>query len=393
MTRQCPARSLRTPILLLLALLLLLAPAAPAGGASAQPSPTATPVVVDGLPRDAQEYATTFGVDLAEATRRLQRQGAIGALNAALTGQERATFAGLRVEHRPAYRVIAQFTRDGEQTLRPYLAGGPLAGLVEVRAAQRTLAELEAAQKAALTTVRPLGVPVNAGINVAANRAELYVVERARLDDAIQRSSRQLPDGVVVLTVPELARPADVYAGLPIANGCTTGFSVAGPQGLGTTTAAHCGHDLGPGFTFIYEWEYGPYDLQWHTTPGQTVRSWAYDGVPSYRHVTGTRARGDQYDGEWVCKYGRTTGYGCGQIADRYFASTWPNDDHSFVRVHHPEDAVLIRGGDSGGPWYNGGTAYGMTHANFGNDGIYMAINYVQYTGLTVLVNCPVWGC
>lgn len=262
------------------------------------------------------------------------------------------------------------------------------------------MAQLEAAQQAALHLVRPLGVPVNGGINITENRAEIYVAERARLDAALQRAGRQLPDGAAAITVPELARPAaNIFGGLAV-NGCTTGFSVAGPQGLGFATAGHCPDrqyplpaGSGADFPFIYEWrQFGPYDLQWHTTPGWTVRSWAYDGVPSYRYVTGTKARGDQWDGEWVCKYGAATHYTCGQIADRFYTSYYPYNDPSYVRVSNAGERICFEG-DSGGPWYNGGTAYGITNGCAGNDGIYMAINYVQYTGLTVLVNCPWWGC
>ncbi len=122
--------------------------------------------------------------------------------------------------------------------------------------------------------------------------------------------------------------------------------------------------------------------------------------MPSYRYVTGTKARGDQWDGEWVCKYGATTRYGCGQIVDRFFQGWGYYSDNSFVRIHSFDDpgTPLSWGGDSGGPFFNGGTAYGMMHGNFfpgdgSVDAIYMPINYVQYTGLTVLVNCPWWGC
>jgi hypothetical protein len=209
---------------------------------------------------------------------------------------------------------------------------------------------------------------------------------------AAQRSSRQLPDGVVVITVPELARPTNVYAGLPIANGCTTGFSVAGPQGLGTTTAAHCGNDLGPSLPFIWEWNGWDRDLQWHTAPDQTVRSVAQDGG-GQRNITGTQSRDVQFIGEWVCKYGRSTGFGCGAIADKNRTGSGGYDSPTYIRVQNYGYNLSLEG-DSGGPWYTDNIALGIMHATLPTgggyrDAIYMAINYVQSTGLIVLLNCP----
>jgi hypothetical protein len=52
-----------------------------------------------------------------------------------LEQNEGGTFAGLWIQHEPAYRVRVAFNRDGEETIRPYVGGTPLAGLIKVRAA------------------------------------------------------------------------------------------------------------------------------------------------------------------------------------------------------------------------------------------------------------------
>ena len=62
-----------------------------------------------------------------------------GHLNAALQEEEPETYAGLWIEPEPELRVIALFTRDGEKTLQPYIAGSVLEGRVEVRQAKVTL--------------------------------------------------------------------------------------------------------------------------------------------------------------------------------------------------------------------------------------------------------------
>ncbi len=71
-------------------------------------------------------YAKDQDVPLEEAVRRLQLQESVGKLGAELEANERDTFAGLWIEHEPEYRVVAAFTRDGEETIRPYVEGGLL---------------------------------------------------------------------------------------------------------------------------------------------------------------------------------------------------------------------------------------------------------------------------
>lgn len=101
MVRRRPAHA--PSILITLALLLLLAPATLVAASTAVPDPAGTPIVVDGLPHDAQKYADAFGVDFQEAMRRLQLQDSIGKLGAALEAGERPTFAGLRILHRAGF--------------------------------------------------------------------------------------------------------------------------------------------------------------------------------------------------------------------------------------------------------------------------------------------------
>lgn len=169
--------------------------------AALPPPPADTRGTADALDRDARQYAADNGVSVPEARRRLELQGPIGELGAALERGERETFAGLWVEHRPTYRVVATFTRDGERTIRPYIAGGPLADIVEVRTARFTLAELEAAHAATLRLVPPLGVPVSVRLDLPGNRVEIAADERARLDAALRDAGVRLPVSVVNVTV------------------------------------------------------------------------------------------------------------------------------------------------------------------------------------------------
>ncbi len=123
--------------------------------------------------------------------------------------------------------------------------------------------------------------------------------------------------------------------------------------------------------------------------PGLTVRNLMYDGTYN-RYVYSTKSRDEQALNEWVCKYGITTGYGCGQIVDKSF-DPGVGFVGTFIRVHNPDNIDLAEPGDSGGPWFWNNTAYGITthqvtvNGQPNPDAVYMAVNYFSFLHLTVL--------
>jgi hypothetical protein len=48
---------------------------------------------------------------------------------------------------------------------------------------------------------------------------------------------------------------------------------------------------------------------------------------------------------------------------------------------------IFYEGGDSGSAWYRLNTAYGLLVGGIGDDAYYMAINYIDFLGLSVLTN------
>jgi hypothetical protein len=186
-----------------------------------------------------------MGVSTDEALRRLQLQDSIGELGAELDTNEVATFAGLWIEHTPKYRVVVQFTRDSEETIKPYLERHTeLADIVEVRTANVSLADLQKAQANVMDSVRALGIPADSGISLDTNSVELYMTEadRSRFDDALQRGEIQLPDNVMAITVESLAEPTnDSYDGETPPLDETPCESVPGFGLLGGLVAVLCG--------------------------------------------------------------------------------------------------------------------------------------------------------
>ena len=173
-----------------------------------------------------------------------------------------------------------------------------------------------------------------------------------------------------------------MYGGLSI-TGCTSGFTVRNSAGTrGVSTAGHCGNSQtlsGVALTFRGESYSGSYDVQWHNASGHTYTN-TIKVSTSTRAITGTRARSSQTVGSQVCKQGRTTGYTCGTISTTTYcasgACTW-------VRVAG-NGTNLSEGGDSGGPWFSGNTAYGSHTYGIGNDSAYMPIDY--FSGISVTI-------
>ena len=360
----------------------------------------------DGAAYDARVYAAQYGVSVKEAKRRFALQDAAGDLNAQLIAKESATFAGLWLEHSPQFKVVVQFTGTNKPNIATYTQNKDLTALVEMRTAKVSLVDLEKAQMKAFSSFVNSGVRAESGLNVQKNHVEIYVLAQDRPKIAAQMTAAQMPAFVDLVTVPALSQPmAEWYGGLPIRgqNGnCTTGFSIRrNTDGVrGVITAGHCDNlqiatFTGQGQYLVYKGEKyeGPYEVQWHTLAGYTPVNkiqWSQSGAT--RYITSIKARNNQVIGAYVCKYGIESKYGCGNIADKNYLLVYGHQypqpktpfTNTFIRVSSSTNPFL-KLGDSGGPWYNGYTAYGITSTGFGSNGVYMAINYISGLGLSVL--------
>ena len=73
------------------------------------------------MSKDVKAYASALNIDLDTAAQRLALQELVGYLDAELASKEKVTYGGLWIQHYPQFRVIAQFTQGGKETLRPYI--------------------------------------------------------------------------------------------------------------------------------------------------------------------------------------------------------------------------------------------------------------------------------
>lgn len=236
-------------------------------------------------------------------------------------------------------------------------------------------------------------------VDVKANSAKLNVTDEARLGRALRSASVEIPAAAQVVEVRELAAPAiNIFAGVRLVNNaggyCTSGFSVYDRYGnRGVTTAAHCNNALsygGRALTYVNERYGGSYDIQWHYRRDLTVQPRFFTG-PGTRPVEGSKGRSAQQVGEYVCKYGQRTGYGCANIMGKGFDLSYiPNSNNTFIGVYRkkPADPIILPG-DSGGPWFLVNDAYGITSGTSESPnyhfGYYTAIDYVPGIGVQLL--------
>ena len=276
-------------------------------------------------------------------------------------------------------------------------------------------------------------VEFNAEVNIKENQAEIWVTDDEELQEVLSETGRQFPDEVQIVEVKELATddvdstvasdrnhnasslPAthgpDVYEGLDLEPGCTTGFAVEHSSGArGFVSAGHCQSTLQapPGNWWYHDpsqttplqdyWHSYQLDVQWHTTPHHTLRNWVMVSAHPFntRTITGEVPHLQQSLGEWVCVFGAVTNsQRCGQIQTIDHRPGAPNSCSCFVRVSDPSGGNLTVDGDSGAPWYSGNDAYGVHKASVaGNDASYMPISTASgVPELSLLTWCPSGGC
>jgi streptogrisin C len=123
----------------------------------------------------------------------------------------------------------------------------------------------------------------------------------------------------------------------------------------GITTAAHCSNSQKFNgrsvLTFISQHAGSQGDAQWHRS-SEYVSTRFYYKPGATRNVerVATPALGQR-----ICRYGKTTGAHC----DDVYKKNQCRDVYCGLMATHRRHA---EGGDSGGPWYYGPTAYGIHH-------------------------------
>ena len=194
--------------------------------------------------------------------------------------------------------------------------------------------------------------------------SELSVNNKRELDGVLEIEPHLLDQIVVVENgIQEPVNYNNWYAGLAVTD-CTSGFTVRDRYNVSlryTTTAGHCNNsNISPLPPAGVIHDYYEVDFSVHNVPnGHVLRNWARDNTaggttPFYRVITSYTFYPNTND--FVCKYGKTTGYTCGNIT----STSATSGGHTQLLRIQPTTYWGACPGDSGGPVYNGSTAIGL---------------------------------
>lgn len=390
------------------------APAASLGAAEEPPHP-GPPVrratLQEALEQDARSYAVEYNVSLDEAVRRLRAQEEQGETVSRLRAANPGRFAGLWLEHHPEFRLVVRL--KGNVPAGPEfrgLTGGsptPVAFVTGASAAEAEVLDLIQSSlprfRAMFPGLMATDYDVHNGDIVLTVHAKGAGGQSAKARGAALTRQVGHPVRVEVIDAPE--RDQHTRGGANLSD-CTAGFVVANSAGTrGVTTAAHCGptqtyYEFGgvsyPAVFVAERWD-ADEDVQWHTTEHDEYPEFYADLTTTARVLTGRRLRSSTAVGNTVCHRGRTTGYSCGSVESTTHQPTYAGACNgvtcaaTFIRVSGPD--LRCDGGDSGGPWFNGQTAFG-THKSGASSGpgtgqctyaVYMSTDYLTNLGVSLV--------
>jgi hypothetical protein len=359
---------------------------------------------------DARSYAAEFNVSIDEAVRRLRAQEQQGDVIERLRNATRSRLAGLWREHKPEFRLVVRLVGNAPAPpeFQAAAAGSPTP-VVFVTGAAATQAELLdkihsslPMFKAALPGLTGTDVDVKTGEIVLTVYAVGAAGEAAKTKGAELGKQLGHPVRIDLIDAPE--RNAHTRGGANLST-CTSGFVVANSAGTrGVLTAGHCNnlqtyYEFGGtsyAMTFVDEIDDADQDVQWHTTTHDEYPEFYADLTTSARILTGRRLRSSTAIGDAVCHRGLGSGYSCGSVQSTTYQPIFGACNvftctSTYIKVSGPN--LACTDGDSGGPFFNGQTAFGiMKTGSFTgsapgqcNFATYMSTDYISGLGVSLV--------
>lgn len=333
----------------------------------------------EALREDAVQYAGQFGVTPDEALRRLRSQQASAAVTDAVAQEFASRLAGISIEHAPDYRIVVLLTGN-EPVPDRSAAGVPI---IFHTGAKATHAEALAALRKHLIDFRT-DLPGTRGAGYDQRTGEVVLlVTRADADrlglNVIKARAEQVGGVPVRVVINALIEGNMAVAGGGRVEGmssvtgrrslCTTAFVVTDGSRTGIATAAHCPDELTyadiDGSTsplpFIGQWGLAYQDVQVNLSDqAKEPLFYSNRGAGTLRRLVSWRNAASTRAGEFVCHYGESSGYSCATVeladyappGDLCGGPCFPN----WITVKGPNCIP----GDSGGPIFSGGVAYGI---------------------------------
>ena len=333
----------------------------------------------EALADDAAQYAAQYRVTLVEAVRRLRAQQETVVATNALATEFASRLAGISIEHWPDYRIVVLLTANDAVAARS-AAGVPVMFRTGAKA---TRAQAILAMRRHLIDLRTeLPGARGAGYDQRTGDVVLLVpaADAQRFGaDAIHARAEQISGVPVRIVINDLieqnmgvdggGRVEGVSSVTGRRNVCTTGFVVNDGTQTGIAIAAHCPDELTyydiDGTTaelaFVGQWGLGYQDVQINLAPEASGALFYADrGADSLRRATTWRNRDSTRAGDFVCHFGQSSGYSCAEVELTDYAP--PGTlcggpcEPTWVTVRGPNCIP----GDSGGPVFSGGVAFGI---------------------------------
>lgn len=333
----------------------------------------------EALADDAAQYSAQYRVTLVEAVRRLRAQQETVVATNALATEFASRLAGISIEHSPDYRIVVLLTGNDAVAARS-AAGVPVMFRTGAKA---TRAQAILAMRRHLIDLRTeLPGARGAGYDQRTGEVVLLVpaADAGRFGaDAIHARAEQISGVPVRIVINDLieqnmgvdggGRVEGVSSVTGRRNVCTTGFVVSDGTQTGIATAAHCPDELTyydidgttADLAFVAQWGLGYQDVQINLAPEASGALFYSDrGADSLRQVTTWRNRDSTRAGDFVCHFGQSSGYSCAEVDLTDYAPPGAlcggPCEPTWVTVRGPNCIP----GDSGGPVFSGGVAFGI---------------------------------
>ena len=323
-----------------------------AGGALALPSPAAAAPSAPASPAAAKEAAAlsaATGVDTATATTRIAAQSKQSALAGTLSRKLGAKAAGSYLDAASGRLVVAVTDAAAASTVR---ASG-----ADAKVVSRSTADLNK-----VTAALPRTAGTSYGVDTKTNQVVVTITKGASATGAKALTDAAAKYGTAVRVqrsgagyTTQLQGGDAIYT--DSGGRCSAGFNTTG----GVVTAGHCTAGY-PSWTVSGGGYLG--ESAGSSFPGNDYGLVTNSGQPASGSVnlygSGSQAitgAGDAVVGQSICKSGSTTGLTCGTV------------QAVNVTVNYAEGSVYgtvqtntcTQPGDSGGSWFSGSTAIGIT--------------------------------
>lgn len=369
-----------------------------------------------------QWYASKFNVSIEEAKKRQAAMDHAHSLSELLK-EENENFVSMYINHEPNFKIVFNYVRGSNKNrseLNQFIKKSDLKKYLVIKHVKYSAENLKKIESYVLNRFQEFSVNnYEIRVDPKSNKivVQVYHTDKNQAEESLREESNppllingkevDLSKDVIIEDLEELPEFISSWGGgllLGYSSGwCTSGFAVRNSQGvLGLSSAEHCvpmtfwnsvtsSNRLTPIAGIASR------DVAWFRTPSNLTPtnrieySQNSNGTPtSFINIVGVRSTNV---GTSVCKYGKTTSRTCGVVvATGHTVNVGGSIVSNLVRVTRNgqyNGGSITHTGDSGGPWFIGGSAVGTSVAgDLSSPASYFApVSSITAMGVSILTN------